>query len=343
MAGNTKRIRRGLVLGGGGVVGAAWITGALCALERVHGFDTTKVDVIIGTSAGSVIGALLASGVTPEQLRNHQMGQPLNHGVLDDFSWDHNSDTGSGRPTMPKLHGLGSPALMRNSLIAMRRRQSLPPTAMIAALMPIGTGSLARVGELMDVLAPDKPWSQHPNYWAISMDYESGERVAFGRDGAPKASLSEAVRASCAVPGWFAPVTVNGRRYVDGGVSSATSVDILEGYGLDEIYVLAPMVSLAFDRPGSIPIRLERRWRSLTTKRCLEEIERVRISGSAVTLLGPGPGDLEHMGANSMDLAKRLAVLDSSLRNSTRAFETPGSPMGAYVALPDSLSARSAG
>jgi NTE family protein len=343
MATSSKPIRRGLVLGGGGVVGAAWITGALCALEQVHGFDATEVDVIIGTSAGSVIGALLASGVTPQQLRNHQLGEPVNHGVLDDFSWDHDTDTGGSRPPMPKLRGPGSPALMRNSLIAMGRRQSLPTTATIAAFMPIGTGSLDRVGDLMDVLAPTQTWANHSSYWAVSMDYESGKRVAFGREGAPVASLSEAVRASCAVPGWFAPVSIEGRRYVDGGATSATSVDLLEGYGLDEIYVLAPMVSLSLDRPSSLPVRLERRWRTLTTKRCLEEVERVRLAGSSVTVLGPGPNDLENMGANSMDLDKRLAVLESSLRNSASAFAAPGSRAGTYVAVPDSFITRTAG
>ena len=73
------------------------------------------------------------------------------------------------------------------------------------------------------------------------MDYDTGRRVAFGREGAPVAALDEAVTASCAIPGWYAPVLVDGRRYVDGGTLSTTSADLLAREGLDEVYVLAPM------------------------------------------------------------------------------------------------------
>ena len=315
-----RQPRRGIVLGGGGVLGAAWMTGALCALEQVHGFDPRTADVIVGTSAGSVLGALLAAGVSPEQMRAHQRGRPIAAGPLPGFSWDYERATGGARPPMPKLLGPGSGTLLRNSLGRLRH---LPPTAVLSALIPEGTGNLERLGHLMDAITPMGEWSSHPNFWAVAMDYDSGARVAFGQAGAPTAPLSEAVMASCSIPGWFAPVTIDGRRYVDGGALSATNVDLVAGAALDEVYVLAPMVSFALDSPDSVMARLERRWRVQVTKRCLAEVDRVRDSGADVVVLGPGPDDLRHMGGNAMDLSRRVAVLESSMATSALALSDP--------------------
>lgn len=320
MASTRRRPRRGLVLGGGGVLGAAWMTGALCALEQVHGFDPRSCDVIVGTSAGSVIGALLAAGASPSQLADHQRGTPITDGPLAGYSWDYEKGTGGSRPPRPKLLGPGSGRLLRQALGKVGR---VPPTAYLSSLVPEGRGSLARVGHLIDAITPMGEWSPHPNYWAVAMDYADAVRVAFGQPGAPAAALSDAVMASCAIPGWFAPVTIDGRRYVDGGAWSATNVDLVAGFGLDEVYVIAPMVSFALDRPDHVVARLERRWRGSVTKRCLAEVTQVRESGSEVVVLGPGPEDLEVMGGNAMDLARRVGVLESSMRTSMEALRDP--------------------
>ena len=103
------------------------------------------------------------------------------------------------------------------------------------------------------------------------MDYDSGRRVAFGRAGAPAAELAEAVMASCAIPGWYAPVLIGGRRYIDGGTCSSTSVDLLAGRDLDEVYVLAPMATFVHDHPRRVAARLERRLRRQVTRRVLHE------------------------------------------------------------------------
>ncbi|MGB2970356.1 MAG: patatin-like phospholipase family protein, partial [Candidatus Nanopelagicales bacterium] len=93
--------KRGLVLGAGGVLGAAWAVGALCALEEVHGFDPRDAEVIIGTSAGSVLAALLGGGVSASQLRDHQLGIPVSDGPLAGFSWDYEKAT-TQRPGVPR-------------------------------------------------------------------------------------------------------------------------------------------------------------------------------------------------------------------------------------------------
>ena len=314
--------RRGLVLGGGGVLGAAWAVGALQAIEEVHGIDPREFDVIVGTSAGSVLSALVGAGVSIEALRDHQRGAPITEGPLAGYLWDYETATGGRRPSMPRLRGPGSVRLMASSL---RHGLKMPPTAVLSAFMPVGNGSLERVGHLIDAITPFGEWSPHQALWIVAMDYEAGHRVVFGRADAPPAPLADAVMASCAIPGWFEPVSIDSRTYVDGGAWSATSADVLAGQGLDEVYVVAPMVSFETDEPDSLLSRLERRWRGSVTRRCASEVEELREAGAAVTVLGPGREDLEAMGGNIMDGRRRLEVLETSLRTSRVALERGGS------------------
>ena len=99
--------RRGLVLGGGGVLGAAWMVGALTALEDHLGVDVRSFDQMVGTSAGSVLCSLLASGVSVAELRTHQMEGTLSYGRLAGFEWDYEESTGGDRPPAPRA-GFGS-------------------------------------------------------------------------------------------------------------------------------------------------------------------------------------------------------------------------------------------
>lgn len=309
--------RRGIVLGGGGVLGGTWAVGALQALESVHGFTAADADIIVGTSAGSVLAALLGSGVTVEQLEQHYAQREVTAGPLAGYDFDPVRATGGSRPGLPRLLGPGSPRLIGSSL---RRMGQLPATAVLSAFLPEGTRSLERIGHLVDAVTPMGEWSPHRGVWIVAMDYEDGKRVVFGRPGAPVAPLASAVMASCAIPGWFAPVTVNGRTYVDGGAVSATSIDVVAHAGLDEVYVIAPMVSFAMDRPGSVTARLERRWRSEVTKVARHEAAIVRSAGVRVHMVGPGPEDLSAIGANVMDDSRRIHVLDTSLRTSVAAW-----------------------
>jgi NTE family protein len=309
--------RRAIVLGGGGVLGAAWMIGALAALEDTYGWDPREAEVLVGTSAGSVLSALLGCGVSVETLVNHQRGVPAPGDPQIDFDPDNAS--GGPLPPRPKL-GIGSTALLRR---AVRNPRRLPPLAVLSSLAPRGRGQLDAVGALVaaavEVSGSSNGWATHAATWIVTMDYETGRRVAFGRVGSPPASLPDAVMASCAIPGWYAPVTIDGRRYVDGGTLSPTSLDLLAGRGLDEVIVLAPMVSFEFDDPSSLVGRVERRFRRAMTKRVLHEAAKVRRQGTAVTVLGPGREDLEEIGVNLMDPRRRVRVLDTSLRTSARA------------------------
>ncbi|MGB8650970.1 MAG: patatin-like phospholipase family protein, partial [Mycobacteriales bacterium] len=193
------------------------------------------------------------------------------------------------------------------------------PLAALATVLPQGRGSIASLAHLVDSLLPHGGWAPHPAAWVVAMDYDSGRRVPFGRPGSPRAELRDAVQASCAIPGWYAPVGIGRRRYVDGGVCSPTSVDLVAGLGLDEVVVLSPMTSLSYDNPSSVAARLERRFRRLSTRRVVGELKKVAATGTKVTFLGPTAEDLAVIGANLMDPSRRGDVLATSLRTSAAA------------------------
>jgi NTE family protein len=319
------RPRRGLVLGGGGTLGAAWSIGALCALQEATGWDPRTAETIIGTSAGSILGALLASGVSPTELRDHQRGAPVTTGPLRGLCFDYDTAAGGPLPPAPRLC-IGSPSLLRRTV---RHPRGYPFQTVLSAFLPTGRGTMDGIGSLLAALGPTCAWPPHPGLWLIAVDYENGERVAFGAPGAPPAGIAEAVLASCAIPSWFAPVVIGGHRYVDGGTWSATSVDLLVGQGLDEVYVLAPMASRYLDRPRSVPARLERRYRRSVTRKMLREARVLRATGTRVRLLVPGPQDLSVMGANMMDPVPRLTVLETSLHTSAAALRAATRPVTA--------------
>src|SRR5437763_7997713 len=101
--------RRGIVLGGGGVLGAAWMIGALSALRDAYDWEPHQADVLVGTSAGSVLAALLGSGITVETLANNQRGIVVPGEPQLEF--DHDRASGGSMPGRPRL-GVGSPALL---------------------------------------------------------------------------------------------------------------------------------------------------------------------------------------------------------------------------------------
>lgn len=313
--------RRGLVLGGGGVLGAAWMIGALSALADAYDWDPRDAEVVVGTSAGSVVGSMLACGLGVETLVNHQRGIVAPGDP--EIGFDPDTAAGGTLPPRPQLR-VGSASLLAKTVLHPRR---VPVLAALSSLAPRGRGTLAAVAELVHQVNPEDSWPKRPEAWMIAMDYDSGKRVAFGSAGAPQATLADAVMASCSIPGWFAPVEIDGRSYVDGGTLSPTSLDLLAGRGLDEVIVLAPMISFDYDEPTTVVARMERRFRRAMTKRVLREAGKVRRAGTAVTLLGPGREDLEAIGVNLMDHRRRGTVLDTALRTTAAALAEVMTPL----------------
>ncbi|MCU1594926.1 MAG: hypothetical protein JWO12_2318 [Frankiales bacterium] len=303
-------MRRGVVLGAGGVLGAAWTVGALKAVQEELDWDPREADVLIGTSAGSVMASALGCGLAVDELLDHQLGRSDLR-----IEFDPDTDSGGALPPLPRPF-VGSPRGLVSSALHPFRTT---PMGAVAAALPRGRGSIEAVGRLVDGMLPEGGWAPHPRTWVVAMDYATNRRTVFGREGAPQAELRDAVMASCAIPGWYSPVAIGSRRYVDGGVCSPTSVDLLARAGLDELIVLSPMTSMTYDSPDTVTGRIERRFRRLSTKRVLGEVKKVAASGTTVRFLGPTAEDLAVIGANMMDPRRRTQVLQTSLRTSAAA------------------------
>ena len=305
--------RRGVVLGAGGVLGAAWTIGALSALQEQYGWDPREAEVLIGTSAGSVLASFLGCGVGVTTLVDHQRGIVDAEGPQ--ISYDYDQDSGGALPPWPRPF-MGSP---RGLLASALHPWRTTPMMALSTALPQGRASLAPISALIDEVCPKGAWAGHPQTWVVAMDYDNGRRVVFGRDGAPHASLRDAVMASCSIPSWYTPARIGGRRYVDGGACSPTSLDLVASLGLDEVIVISPMTSLEYDSPSTVAARVERRFRRLVTKRLIGEVKKVAATGTRVTMINPGAEDLATIGANLMDPRRRKDVFETSLRTSAEA------------------------
>ncbi len=315
------RPRIGLVLGAGGVLGAAWMTGALARLQDRLLHTLADVDVIVGTSAGSVLAAALRCGASVDEMVAWQRGEvtgPL-RGAAALAAQDR------PLPPLPRLR-IGSVPLACAALLTPHR---VPVWVGASAWLPHGRGRHTALRSLVNALhrhhhqracqgEPPPAWVDRDT-WIAAVDYDTGQRVLFGRPGAPAASLPDAVVASCSIPGWYEPQFIGGRRYVDGGVRSVTSLSVLSGTDLQEVYVLAPLASTEIDYPLQPHLRMERHVRQVITLGLLRQARALSAQGKRVTVLTPGPRDLAAMGVNLMDPRRRQAVLEASLRTSADA------------------------
>jgi NTE family protein len=209
-------VSRGLVLGGGGIAGIAWEVGLLSGLAAA-GVDVRDADLVVGTSAGSIVGTLLRTGADLEELHAAQLGPvPATERAV---AFDGAAFFAAVAEALAGARGQQE-ARARVGALALRA-ETMPESERRAV---IG----ARIG------SPEWPDAR---LVVTAIDTADGEFLAVDRDtGWP---LLDAVAASCAVPGVYPPITVGDRRLMDGGLRSPTNADLAAG--CDRVLVVAPM------------------------------------------------------------------------------------------------------
>lgn len=295
------RVRRALVHGCGGVAGAAWSIPVLAELERRLGWDAREADVFVGTSVGGVLVALLSAGVGVDRMLASQRGD------ADARCWDHDRDTGGALPPLPGLRMPGA------RLVVEGLRGNVSAMTAALGLLPDGRSDMRPFERLIEGVVPGDGWTPHPATWIVAVDAASGARVPIGRADAPAMPLRRAVCASYAVPAWCPSVTHAGRTYLDGGIASPTSADLLIGSDVQEAIVLAPMASTHPDAPRSPLARIERRARRTMTAIVDREVRALEAAGIRVVRIEPSARDLTAIGFNMMDPGRRRRVFETSL------------------------------
>jgi NTE family protein len=316
-------MRVGLVLGAGGVLGGAWLTGGLHAIARATKWDPGSAEYIVGTSAGAMIGALLAAGVPPWFMVAHSAGQVFEGLNGADGRPAAEADRAAG--AVFRLHrGLPQlgPGSLRMAATALAKLLRHTPLQLLAGWLPAGlisTDSLAKTVRR----AVRGRWVEHPNYWAVACDYRSGRRTPFDRVDMPRADVADAVAASCATAGFSRPVRIDGRLYVDGGVCSASNLDLVAGRGLDLVICLNPLSGRGGPSAAD-PLEWLPAISRLASRRRLEHEERkVRRLGTRVVIIEPTAEDHDAMGRNWMRVSRRLRVIETPERTVAEQLREP--------------------
>lgn len=276
-------MRFALVLGGGGPVGIAWETGVLAGLAT-FGFDPREAVLIVGTSAGSVVGAQIARGLDIRSEYEQLLAAVEERRVAriePDLELMERIFTLWG-----SFEEMNEEACRAIGALALEART--PPEA-----------------EFLSAFVLDEhSWPDGPLI-TTAVECVSGAFAAFDRSsGAP---LRRAVAASCALPGIFPPVTINGRRYMDGGVRSVTNADLALRARPDTALIVAPVTEAASQRVGRVgPLRVE------------AEAQALRAAGVRTLVISPGEAEREAFGPNLMDPSRRTPAAEAGYAQGLR-------------------------
>ena len=282
VTGQTVRVRKpriGVVLGVGGLVGLGYHVHVLSDLRRRGLLDIDDAEVLVGTSAGSLVGGLLASGVTLDELR---------------AAIDPSADS-------PLAGALARLLGLRASALAALKRPERPPRGLgeRRSRAALWSTSLFADGDLdaldlargFDALLPTA-WPDRLQVCSLTRD--TGIRAVWGPH--RTTSLATAVAASCAVPGIFRPVDIAGELHVDGGFWSPTNADVLLGRHLDHVVIVSPMSA----PPGSLPVTADHPLRIGLHMLVAREARALRRHGVPVTVIEPTRAVRQAMGVNFM-------------------------------------------
>ena len=279
--------KRALVLGSGGPVGIAWETGVLAGLAEA-GVDLSDTDLIVGTSAGSIVGAQVAMGKAFGDLaasileESAPLSRPSPHlPVLPDPDF-----TNFTNKMAEAISGKRAAREVRVEIGKWALRTETVSEEMFIAILDY------LFYEFVEDRWPDR------NFACTAVDALSGEFVVWNKGAS--VSVKRAIASSCSVPGVFPPITINGRRYMDGGTHSPTNADLAKGY--DNAVVIA--VSGAAGDP-----EMAAQFRRQLDK----ELIILRESGTKVELLVPGASSIRAFGPNLMDPRNAVGAVRAGL------------------------------
>lgn len=293
--------RVGIVLGAGGATGHGFHVGALAALEDVTGFDARTAGLMVGTSSGAPVAALVRAGVSGIDLAGRACGEPPSARLLDMVARRGARPARTAPRRLVAPFTVGPPASLRGLWAAARRPGRNRLGAMVSAFLPAGSVPVAEMGGPVGHLF-DGGWPTEPLF-VCAVHLASGQRVVFGACHSPATDVATAVAASSAIPAWFRPVVIDRDRYVDGAAWSSTNADVASGEKLDVVIVISPMTTTRWSDITANPTgRLHHRY--LNT-----EIDGLRRQGVIVVVVEPTAGDSATMGPNRMDGRRSNAVI----------------------------------
>ena len=285
--------KRALVLGGGGPVGVAWEFGLIAGLED-EGVRLADADIFIGTSAGSIVGASLAFERPAAELvaTQHEIASaPAPKGTTDGAF-----DLAPLISQFIKLYTSDAPPQQLRAEIgafALNANTALSEDEWLATFTASETFGLGA-------------WPERP-YMCTAVDAESGEFVTWTKaSGVP---LVRAIASSCCVPGIFPPITINGRRYIDGGMKSATNADLASGY--EKVVIVS--VTAGMERASALPALAER-----AKRRMDEELGAITSAGGTFEMVVPDDASRAAMGMNLMDFNRRGEIADAGVAQGRR-------------------------
>lgn len=274
--------------------------GILAGVEDAAGFDLRDCESFVGTSAGAIVAAHLVAGRSPR--RPSAVGTELQVS-------DAQPVRGLAVAAVAAARRAGSFALAASSTFApLALGVAAPGGAAVRALLLRGLPRPPDTLSQLRVRVEESGARFDGRLRVTAVDLRSGRRVVFGRPGAPRATVAEAVEASCTVPWLFAPVSIDGREYVDGGVWSPTNLDAAPAGRDTHVLCLNPTASLA---PTHTLLTV---MRNVARSAVSIEALALRRRGAAVHTVAPNAECAAAMGSNFMDQEPRSRVLASGYR-----------------------------
>lgn len=313
-----------LVLGAGGLTGQAFHLGVLTALHELTGFDGCAADVVVGTSAGSLVAAGLTAGMSAADQVASLTGEPMS---TEGQALLRAVRSRSGAPAMPQPPAGSSrrPLAPGAVLSAARRPWTTRPGAVLSSLAPAGRTSTESISYGVRKLHGDR-WP--PPLRVCALRARDARRVVFGTDSAPRTDVGTAVAASCAIPAYFVPVRIDGQAYVDGGGHSPTNADVVRGDAPDLVVISSPMSY----GPG-VPRTPDAAVRFAVRRYLTREVRALRRSGATVVVFQPTRQDLTAMGLNPMRLLRAGRIVRTAAESVRARLEAQPSLVQALSGL----------